>query len=177
MQPLQLPLINVYRGSLALPALLACIVSLNKLRWNARVFSSVSVFTTTSITFVAFQTQREPVSVAGIGDIRDVIFVPSAVWLTLSLPHVADRSGRFNAIEDDIQRFSVAPPSRYWHSTGSAVGNQSALVDVTLRTDTPGIISQQGNGIRIMIPGTVLGMVVFGLVLILLNGMVLVGGG
>lgn len=106
MQATQLP-IDILHWLLALAPLGALLVFLVILRWRAPEAGAIGMFLAALIALMLFRTPVETLAVAGGKGVWDAIFILYVVWPALLLYRVVDRAGGFDALRQEIERFST----------------------------------------------------------------------
>lgn len=98
--------VDLFYWLLAVIPIVALLVLLIGLSWEATEAGPVGMFLAGAIALLAFRTPLETLAVAGGKGVWDAIFILYVVWPALILYHVIRRAGGFTALQEGIQRFS-----------------------------------------------------------------------
>jgi lactate permease len=102
---LDLP-VDILHWTLALSPIVALLVLLAVLRWQAPEAAPLGVLLGVLVAILAFQTPWETLAVGAGKGVWDAIFILLVVWPALLLYRVGEQAGAFDALRRGITRFS-----------------------------------------------------------------------
>src|SRR5690606_30186167 len=105
MQAAELP-ISFVSWTLSLVPLVVLLVLLAVLRWKAPQAGPVGMFVAMAIAVLALRTPWHTLAVASAKGVWDAIFILYVVWPALLLYVVTDRAGGYEALRQEVTRFS-----------------------------------------------------------------------